>query len=539
MDKMTNIHLASKSTGNTCVAILCTVLGGCVFVSIFGHQILDPTFINWTLKGDAGIHFLGWHFFRSEPWTFPLGTIKSYMYPQGTSLVFTDSIPLVAIPLKLFSSILPKPFQYHGLWLLLNYMLHGYVGAKLLRQITHHPIQIIIGVSFFLLSPIMANKTVFHEALTTHWLLLAALYLYLCPDDQNKQYNWLGLLVISSLIHFYLFFMVGVLWTAYLVRIKLEGATTATLLRIITTTSAMVILTMWVAGYFIINLDSAATADFGVGSMNLLAPLFPTSRHPFTFPATLPLASRWQVAGENYLGMGTLLLITLAIYERTAHQASFNLKKYLPLLGAAIFLFLLAITNKVTLADLVLFEIKLPTFLERIMSVIRASGRMFWPLAYLLIVTSIAVVTTYNTPKRATTIMTIMLMLQIIDCWPWYSNFNLATRHIVSSPLQSPEWPKIIKDIDHIALIPPTIEGDDYIPFALLAATYGKTINVGAVARTNAGTSNNKDLDDFIHDTLDARTLYIIKDNRLSHKQTSPKVKMRVLDGYYIANADQ
>ena len=87
------------------IPIFGMLLGGIVFLIIYGHKILNPTFIEWTMDGDAAQHFLGWHFFRSEPWTFPIGVIQSYQYPQGTSLVYTDSIPLLAIPLKLLSPL--------------------------------------------------------------------------------------------------------------------------------------------------------------------------------------------------------------------------------------------------------------------------------------------------------------------------------------------------------------------------------------------------------------------------------------------------
>ena len=63
--------------------------GVLVFFVLYGYRILDPTYIGWTMEGDAAQHFLGWHFFRSQPWTFPLGVIQSYNYPEGTSLVYT------------------------------------------------------------------------------------------------------------------------------------------------------------------------------------------------------------------------------------------------------------------------------------------------------------------------------------------------------------------------------------------------------------------------------------------------------------------
>ena len=198
-------------------------LGIFVFFNIYGYEILNPTFIEWTMKGDAAQHFLGWHFFRSEAWTFPLGTISSYMYPQGTSIVFTDSIPLLAIPLKLISSLLPPVFQYHGIWLLVCYILQGYFAVLLLRIVTNEPLLIFLGTLFFLLSPIMVQRAYPHEALSAHWIILASIYLYFQRDEINNRAKWIFLLIVAVMVHFYLFAMSFAIYVAYLLKALMEN----------------------------------------------------------------------------------------------------------------------------------------------------------------------------------------------------------------------------------------------------------------------------------------------------------------------------
>ena len=80
----------------------------------YGFQTLNPYNIDWLMSAlhDWGTHYLGWHFFKNEPWQFPLGNISNYFAPLGTNVGFTDSIPLLAIFFKLFSAILPENFQY-------------------------------------------------------------------------------------------------------------------------------------------------------------------------------------------------------------------------------------------------------------------------------------------------------------------------------------------------------------------------------------------------------------------------------------------
>jgi len=73
----------------------------------FGWDVLNPQNSDWLLKGgDSAMSYLGWKFFRGESWHFPPGLIQGYLAPVGTSIGYTDSLPLLAFPLKIFSNML-------------------------------------------------------------------------------------------------------------------------------------------------------------------------------------------------------------------------------------------------------------------------------------------------------------------------------------------------------------------------------------------------------------------------------------------------
>ncbi len=97
-----------------------------------------------------------------------MGVIEKYHYPISTCLVYTDSIPLIGIPLKLFNELLSQPFQYFGLWLMTAYMLQGFFAGLLLKKFTNDWRLILLGTTFFILSPIMFWRTGGHEALVAH-----------------------------------------------------------------------------------------------------------------------------------------------------------------------------------------------------------------------------------------------------------------------------------------------------------------------------------------------------------------------------------
>ena len=69
-------------------------------VTIFYHlclglQTVNPTYVDWLMMvhHDWGQHYLGWYFFRVDPWTFPIGNMHSIYYPLGTNIGFMDAAP--------------------------------------------------------------------------------------------------------------------------------------------------------------------------------------------------------------------------------------------------------------------------------------------------------------------------------------------------------------------------------------------------------------------------------------------------------------
>ncbi|NDE62643.1 MAG: hypothetical protein EB038_10745, partial [Cyclobacteriaceae bacterium] len=149
-------HLLSQyvqsKRGNYLIPLL---LGTCAYFLVIGPKALDPNNIAWLQAGDPAQHYLGWTFFRYSPWALPLGLNPNYGLDISSSIVYSDSIPLLAIFFKLFSPWLPETFQYFGLWYLLCFILQAYFAYQLLRLITPNKAISTLGVIYFIFSPIM------------------------------------------------------------------------------------------------------------------------------------------------------------------------------------------------------------------------------------------------------------------------------------------------------------------------------------------------------------------------------------------------
>ena len=118
----------------TLLPIAGLAIGGAFFLAVAGPRMVTPTAVDWAMQLDWRIHFLGWHIFRGEPWSWPPGALSGFLHaPSGTSIGYTDSIPLVAIPLKAVEGWLPLPMQYLGAWMLVCFALQGLFGVLLAR----------------------------------------------------------------------------------------------------------------------------------------------------------------------------------------------------------------------------------------------------------------------------------------------------------------------------------------------------------------------------------------------------------------------
>lgn len=467
--------------------VVTAAIGAAFFAWLAGPQLLDPTSIDWLMKGDWVPHHFGWHYFRIEPWHWPPGRILGYYAPLGTSVGLTDSVPIAAYVLKPLSPWLPVEFQYLGPWLLLCFALQGLLGARLIQRWSSSLSTQILGGTLFVLLPTLLAR-VGHAALTAHWLLLWTLLLATRPiNRRHRPWEWMALGLVAGMTQPYLAAMVLALASAG----TLAGPGAPFRARVRTFASVVVATATgwWLSGLFILP-GTGALAEGGLGyySMNLAAFVTPSGWSRW-WPE-IPVATDGQTfEGFHYLGVGILGLLAAAVGLTTRTAKAPTAPPWSRwMVAVAVAMTLFALSPRVTLGPYVLADATGPWAAP--LAMFRASSRFAWPLTYLLLTWAIVTVDRRSGSRAGAVILGLAVLLQIADLSAAFRLRHDAARdpafHAWEDPFASARWDQLLPHYRHLVLAPPPQCGPApvaYAPAMRLAARHGVTINAGVVTR--------------------------------------------------------
>lgn len=407
-----------KIKSNLVVTVL---VGLAACLAITGPKVLNPSYIDWLMGGDPLQHYLGWAFFRLSDWSFPIGLNPNFGLNISSSVVYSDSIPLLAIFFKFFRAFLPTQFQYFGFWTLACLVLQYWFGQKLVSLGTNNRLIIFLAAGIFLFSPPMLWRIGLHEALVAHFLLLGGLYLNIKINNKWISLKWSILLAIALLVHIYLFSMIFALWLASLLDRAFHSKYRGLPMPLSEFFLIILILGLisWQAGYWI---SSSSASEWGYGQFrfNLLSPLYPKG---WSTVHLIPEVFQ-DFESFNYIGLGSLLIIIFGAYfsfrSRFLVATFANQHKFLML--ALICLLLYATSNNISIGNYV-YSISLPDQLAPYLNILRHSNRMFWPVFYALLAGSIFLI--IHNIKNVTFLSIFFaaaLVLQVFDTskgWLW------------------------------------------------------------------------------------------------------------------------
>jgi hypothetical protein len=263
----------------------------------------------------------------------------------------------------------------------------------------------------------------------------------------------------------------------------------------------------WSSGLFIFGLGSAQAVGFGTYSANVLAWVDPgfTWYEKALWSRYIPdqVQTPGQYEGMNYLGSGVLLLaivalgyqlikgtwksrgiqtaivltfvavfgrsgtpqtelvLLLGVLSAVVYSASsdqFSLNKSTAVIYVLLFtpLMLIAFTYQVFIGDFLIANFTIPELMNNLLSVVRSSGRMLWPITYLLIV--LVVVTVARSLRRGVVsgLIVLVLLFQVYESVGAIGvTKSMFTRSGPTEILASPLWETFGKKYQNVAIVLP------------------------------------------------------------------------------------
>jgi hypothetical protein len=504
------------------------LLGAIAFFMAVGFAPLDPNNADWILgRLDPTQHYLGWLFYRNGPWTFPVGLSPLFGQDLSSSIVYSDSIPLLAIPFKAIGPLLADRFHYFGIWIFASFLLQAWLAWKILGLYSKSKALRLLGCGLFVFFPPMLwrinTPAGGHSALVGQFLILWALYLILRPTQNKRTLLWVLLLSTTVLTHFYLFAIVSLLWIADLAnhRFIQRDISTKHALQEILLAFLCTLFLAWQAGYFAISASLNNDRGYGFYGMNVLG-LFDSQGWSYVLESrTNP--SSWG-EGFAYLGLGLIItgLFALIALLKTSSgnisslKAFFRNHHYLGVL--IIFLTVFAISNRVGLGDFS-FTYPLPAWLLKMADILRSSARLFWPIHYLLIIAFFVAIVRAFSHKVAIGILALCFILQASDTSKgWLENRKqLATRHSAEEHthiLSNSFWNAAGKKYRDLTIVPSVNRPPNWENFSIYAVTHHMSTNAAHMARVDLAkqeASNIKLNQQIDTGSFDQDTLYVVE----------------------------
>ena len=461
-----------------------------LFLSLVtGLNILHTHETAWLANGgDLEQQYLGWEFFRREPYLqYPLGKLHGLGLGLAKSIVFTDSIPILAIPAKWLTREYDGAIQITGIWILISTTLMHLFGKRCLYALNTNPVHANILATSIMASPAFLNRfsgNHGHASLLGQWLILAGIFLVLAKNNQKKA--WIPLIIASLLVHAYIFAMV------FTIGMSTKSSRAACLSR---TCLSMLAISAITAGYIDIDNFLQHTSYFHQGTYgtfkwNTISMLNP---HPGW---SLIVPRLWEVTNGEYEGFSYLGLITFAgvfsgaMLLATGRRVSKlpEITRFSPLLPPSLIMALFAMTLSIGVGPSELSIAGLPWPLSILGNTFRASGRFIWPLYYVATIASLYCLDQLASLSKRRTFSTALIVTAVTLSTADMSHALLRIKAAHSPSERNLTEVVVNKELKERAIDSVILENtknspEEWPSLLKLALSKGATINTGYFSR--------------------------------------------------------
>jgi len=398
---------------------------------LLGNSNFNFSNQSWLINGDLAQYQIGWKFYREDIWRFPLGHNPNYGITNSSSIIYSDSIPLFAVFFKIFRRLLSEEFQYFSFWIFICIYLQALFSFKIIYYFTKNTPYSLVSSLFFIFSTILIYRSGIHLSLSAHWLILVYFYAQISAVN-NKDLKKHLIIYLSILIHFYFsLILMGIFFLEKIIKFKklcFKDLISSFVIIIFS------LILMYLIGYFTIGIDDGLGFGYGIYNFNLNSffnPLGENYNETFNWSFFLPTLNfqNKEIEGFSYLGISGILFLILYFKYLFNGKSKIVFSKGTNVLIFFVF-FIIATSNNVNFCNQDLITLELNKYLYGIFSSIRASGRLIWPIYYLIFIIGIVSIFQYTfNKKKPLLIICILAIFQLVDLAPGISNYYFGKQY--------------------------------------------------------------------------------------------------------------
>jgi hypothetical protein len=443
---------------------------------LFDINFLDGTSDFWMnsrgirgiISADISTALSGYFFFVHDAWQLPLFHVSKLGIPEGTNIIFTDSIPLLALIGRIIYRLTGETVNVFGAWTAACYILTAVALTRLVtiigeRTIVATAAAALIGVS---IPPLLWRWG--NPALMAHFEIVLSFVFYFQCKERCTPLSCIGTAILLTAMALttnpYIFLMVEGIVAATIAQVLIDRVLS---LRaggfVVVGLGAFTVLMMVLCGH----LEARGVSEIGFGfySMNALSPIFPQLSGVFSGLSSFILdGSGGQYEGFNYLGAGILLLVAASLvppghssgpaiiwwYKGLRASCAHHPCLFAVLAGFAI----LSLSNSVFVGPWLILQIPVPSRVLELLGIFRSSGRLFWPVVYC--VAAVALVRVMARYRRsAPALLLSAAMLQWVDAAPLKTAVAASAATPVPPVIEASAWRQAISRHSVLWILPP------------------------------------------------------------------------------------
>ena len=398
----------------------------------------------------------GYAAYVRDSWRWPLFQAAG-LGPNGVAIMFTDSVPVVALLGRLLFLATGRVVPLYGLWSLLCVAGMGLACTGLVRALGARSLAAAVAAAAIGVSMPALLARWGHLALMAQGIVPLALAIYVRLRAMPRLRAGyvlvpaLALCLGSLLVHPYLLMMAGGIMTAAILQagtdrrlpLRAVGGVLAAL-------GSALGAAMLAMGYGA-SAGALSEKGFGVFSANLLSPFLP---YQGTLPGGAGFAMEGtggQYEGAGFLGAGVLLLMLTARRGLLASLAR-GARRDTWLLAIISAFTALAVSNEVYAGGVHLFSIPLPEEVRWAGGIVRASGRFAWVGTYFLAALAIAAAARL---RHGEALLLSAAALQWVSAEPLRLDVRGNVAAMPQPLLDRAAWQSALAGVDQLVVDPP------------------------------------------------------------------------------------